>query len=185
MRLRHVHAMRANLAVVAWGLIAASSAIAAPGLPAQDFPLAQSERSGAICRAVRDYGDPAAQLPGAKAWAIRCRGWEVDLGHLYSFERDGARATGVGGPWRTELGKRADCNAFGDTGEAGLSGVTRADCRSVPGGASYQVYQSSRGNSVALAEGFTPLSDVIASGLRVITGVEAPSTGSGQLRGPG
>src|SRR5262245_17698682 len=187
MRLKRVHAKRAGVAVASMALLAVLDVRAdAQTVPIQDFSLLQSERSGALCRAVRDYEDPAAQVPGGKAWALRCRGWEVALGHFYSFDRDTARAIGTGGLWPTELAKRASCEAFGQATDAtGLPGVMRANCRSIPGGASYQAYQSARGSTVAVAEGFAPLSDVIESGLKIITGAEPPPAPSAQLRSAG
>src|SRR5262245_41405866 len=178
MKRKRFHVPATGVAVASIALLAISGERAvAQTTPTQDFSLAQSQRSGAVCRAIRDFEDAAAQVPGGRAWAIRCRGWEVALGHLYFFDRDAARATGAGGLWRTELAKRANCGAFAET-----AGVTRAECRSIPGGTSYQAYQSARGSTVVVAEGFAPIGDVIESGLRILTGAESPAPLSGQLR---
>lgn len=181
------HTLVACIAVAA--VIAVSCGFAcdavAAAAPAQDFLLEQSARSGALCQAVRDYEDPAAQLRGARAWAVRCRGWEVALGHLYSFDRNAATAVADSGPWRGELVKRASCSAFQQANVASVSGTLSAECRSIPGGATYQAYQTVQGDGAVLADGFGSLNDVLEDGMRIVAGVASPPRGAEQVRRTG
>ena len=71
-------------------LAAAGQARAAP--PRDDFALGQSARSGAVCKAVRDWDDPLAARAGLRAWQVMCRGWSQTLGRIYAFRGSGTSA---------------------------------------------------------------------------------------------
>lgn len=136
--------------------------------PDRDFPLGQSA-TGAVCEAVQEFEDPAIQLRGARAWSIHCRGYTAVFGRLYAFERSGPRSIGASSVWRTGLGQRAKCGSAQPATVAGLSNVQRAVCQSVPGGVAYAVYTLQAGDSAAVAEGFSPLTDLIEAGLKIVT----------------
>ena len=138
------------------------------------FPLGQSARSGAICNAQRDYEDPAAQLPHAKAWTIACRGWDATFGRLYSFDRDFTEKTGNPEIWRSALAERADCGAFGAASVAGMGNVRRASCSAKPGKTPYGVYVADTADHLVIAEGFAPLDELVQVGMRVVAGVAPP-----------
>ncbi|HEY5290419.1 MAG TPA: hypothetical protein VIJ59_10350, partial [Caulobacteraceae bacterium] len=154
------------LATCAIGFAAAASAI-----PADEFLLGQSARTGAVCSAMRDYEDPAVQLRGAAAWSVRCRGWGGDLGHLYLYQRaKGALADGA--PWRTALAARAKCEAAAPLSLAGVPGAVESRCVTVKGQTPYAAYTAaSRG---AAADGFAPLADILQAGLRIVAGAATP-----------
>src|SRR4051812_17567270 len=90
-------------------LTSVGSAVAAASNAPDQFPLGQSGQSGAVCQAVRNDDDPAAQLRGARAWEVRCRGWDGALGRLYSYSYKGAPEIAANGAWSTNLAKHADC----------------------------------------------------------------------------
>src|SRR5271165_3598757 len=90
----------AQLLLVA-GLFLPSTAQA---LSLKEFPL--GENNGAVCSAVPDLDDPAAQSRGAKAWQIRCLGFDIAFGHIYYYDRDGADALGADGAFQTALKDR-------------------------------------------------------------------------------
>jgi CHAT domain-containing protein len=153
--------------LAACATIFVTPALAAPN---QDFPLGQSASSGAVCQAVQEFQDPAIQFRGAKAWSIHCRGWDVALGRLYAFDRDGPHAIGPDSVWQAQLAQRAKCGAAQNAAVAGLDGVQRRTCQSVPGDVAYSAYTIVQGDSAAAAEGFVPLTDLIEAGLKIVTG---------------
>lgn len=160
----------AALAAIAAGLIGligltAGRAAAAP-LP-EVFPLGQSSASGAVCEAVRDYQDPLGQGAQAKAWRVRCRGYDTVLGRLYELPKSGET------PWRAALAARAECGASAPA-PGGLP-ASLAKCRAGgQGGAPYIAYSSDKDGKLTVAEGLAPLSDVIETGLKVALGLAAP-----------
>jgi CHAT domain-containing protein len=162
-------------ALLAVGAAALAPVIGFAAAPRGDIvSLGQSATTGAVCEARRDYEDPAAQLRGAKAWEVRCRGWDVALGRLYAYERDGEAAVAASGPWRTALQSRADCDGSAAAGVGGLSSVQRLACKSKPGGTDYVAYTAADGRTVLAADGFAQVADVLETGLRVVSGVIPP-----------
>ena len=122
---------RTLLALVAsMGLLTiASGAIAAPANAPDQFPLGQSGESGAVCQAVRNADDPAAQMRGARAWDVRCRGWDGALGHLYAYSYQGAPHIAAGGAWATNLAQHADCDPSVVAEVKGWGDAKRAQCK--------------------------------------------------------
>ncbi|MGH7023949.1 MAG: CHAT domain-containing protein [Caulobacteraceae bacterium] len=151
----------------AFGLVAGAARAALPDV----FPLGESAKTGAVCQAVREFDDPAVQLRGASAWAVRCRGWGADLGHLYLYSRTRG-AVADGGPWRANLAARAKCDASTALALPGVPGATEARCVTVKGQTAYVAYASSARE--AAADGFAPLADILQAGLRIVTGAQAP-----------
>ncbi len=158
------------------GLIAASAvpvsarAAAAP----ERFPLGVSGQSGAVCEAVRNDDDPAAQMRGARAWDVRCRGWDAALGHLYVYGYKGAQAMSPKGLWASALSSRAQCEAPVAAAVPGVVGARRESCKAFAAKVAYVAYSgTARGSGVA-AEGFANLADVLETGLRVVAGAARP-----------
>ena len=73
--MRRASGQSAGWIVVLLALVLAASGQAARAAPRDDFALGQSARSGAVCKAVRDFDDPLAAKAGLRAWQIQCRGW--------------------------------------------------------------------------------------------------------------
>lgn len=155
----------AVLALLGWALLAMSPASAQP--VAEAFPLGQGGRSGAVCDAVRNYDDALAQAPGVKAWTVRCRGWDVPLGHLYRLSH-GQDA------WIADLQTRAKCREPREQSMAGLSRLRRSACALAKSGSEYVTYVGARRSGTVVAEGFPSIADVLESGLRVVAGVARP-----------
>lgn len=161
--------MRARLlacSAVALGWAAAAPAQAAP--TAERFPLGRSASTGAICEAVRDYDDPAAQGRRSKVWRVQCRGFSVPLGRIYAFAGVSDAA------WRGEAAKRATCAAPAPAAVAGLSDAGRAACKAADSGAPYLVYTARGGGAQLGAEGFAQVADVLEAGLRIVADVTPP-----------
>jgi CHAT domain-containing protein len=131
--------------------------------------LGRSAASGAVCQAVRDYQDPLAQRPSARAWAVRCLGWDLEIGRLYRLPDEKALAD-----WRQAFASRAACQKPRREDLAGLSGAERSLCRSLRANLPYVLYTSRRGRFIEVAEGFAQTADVLETGLRVIAGAMAP-----------
>jgi CHAT domain-containing protein len=158
---------RTLLTAAAFGALSTTAAVAAP-LP-ELFPLGQSGASGAVCEAVRDYQDPLGQGADAKAWRLRCRGYNTVLGRIYQLP------AGQKAAWAAALKARAECAAP----EAAPGGVpaTLATCTvGGQGGAPYIVYLSDKGGALTVVEGLAPLSDVIETGLKVALGAALPKS---------
>jgi len=159
--------MRTLLTAAAFGALSATAAAAAP-IP-ELFPLGQSAGSGAVCEAVRDYQDPLGQGADAKAWRLRCRGYNTVLGRIYQLP-----ASAKAG-WQAALKGRAECSEP----EAAPGGVpaTLATCKlGGQGGAPYVVYLSDKAGVLTVVEGLAPLSDVIETGLKIALGGALPKT---------
>ncbi|MCC7267791.1 MAG: CHAT domain-containing protein, partial [Caulobacteraceae bacterium] len=148
-------------------LSGAATTAAAQTLP-EVFPLGRSKASGAVCQAVRDYDDPAAQARGARAWRVECRGYSAALGRLYTLPQPQAAA------WRQALPARAACEAPAAATLAGVKGAERATCRTAERQAAYVAYSAQHGRNLVAAEGYAPLSDVLETGLRVVAGAAKP-----------
>ena len=162
-----------------WGFIAAFATLAASGsalaaLPPDQFPLGESARTGAVCQAVRDDEDPAAQKRGARAWVIRCRGWDTALGHLYLYAYRGGPEIGPNGSWTKALAAHATCTASASVAIKNLKDPRRADCKAFAAKVDYAAYSASEGGRSVAAEGFAQIADVLETGLRVIAGAAPP-----------
>jgi CHAT domain-containing protein len=137
------------------------------------IPLGQSAASGAVCQAVRDYDDPVAQGAGRRAWNIRCRGWEGNLGRLYTLPTTDAVQA-----WEGALSGRVDCQAAKSETLTGLGAANRRACRNRSGQAPYLAYDARRGSNLFVAEGAAQLADVLETGLKVVSGVIKPPAAS-------
>lgn len=157
------------------GLLAVmGGAVAAPANPPDQFPLGQSGQSGAVCQAIRDPDDPAVQMRGARAWEVRCRGWDGALGRLYAYSYKGEAQIEAGGAWPTSLAKHASCASATAAAVKGVGGARRADCKAFSAQVAYVAYSGSNRGKAAAAEGFSQIADVLETGLRVVAGVSAP-----------
>jgi len=171
-------------ALVVLGLaLSAPPGAHAGALRLETFPLGQSSLSGALCEAVRDDADPAVQMRGARAWAIRCRGWDVPLGHLYAYEFQGERALGPEGPYTTALRKRAHCEPAKLKVLPGLTESTAASCTLGDGKSAYAAYAARRGGVWVAAEGFPQIADVLEAGIRFTAKLAPPPKDATQRLG--
>ena len=150
-------------------LAGASQAVAAP--PRDDFALGQSARSGAVCKAVRDWDDPLAARAGLRAWQVVCRGWSQTLGRIYVFRGDGASAAQA---WRANLAERATCEPPENVADRLLAKTVLAACKSKPLGVGYIAYEAREGRDVIAAEGYAAIGDVLATGVKVALGRAKP-----------
>src|ERR1700761_7644094 len=137
--MRRPSGQRLGWIVVLLALVLAASGQAAHAAPRDDFALGQSARSGAVCKAVRDFDDPLAAKAGLRAWQIQCRGWSQTLGHLYAFYNDEAAAAAA---WRKDFADRAACDPAANVADPALAKTTMAACKSKPLGAGYVVYEA-------------------------------------------
>jgi CHAT domain-containing protein len=161
-------------AFAAVAILTSAPASAAVG----NFPLGQSARSGAVCKAIAKDDDPAAQIPHAKAWTVECYGWEgTDLGHLYLFPRETPPQI-----WQTELAKRATCGTYAPVAIAGLSTVRNAACKATLSSTAYSVHIANTDDGVVIAEGFAPVEELLETGLRVVAGVADPPKSTEQQK---
>ncbi|MBI1198921.1 MAG: CHAT domain-containing protein [Phenylobacterium sp.] len=157
----------AALAAIAAGIAGAAAGTAGAAPLPEVFPLGQSSASGAVCEAVRDYQDPLGQGAQAKAWRVRCRGYDTVLGRLYELPKSGEAA------WRAALAARAECGASAPA-PGGLP-ASLAKCRAGgQGGAPYIAYSSDKDGKLTVAEGLAPLSDVVETSLKVALGLADP-----------
>ena len=138
------------------------------------FPLGQSGLSGAVCEAVRDDDDPAVQMRGARAWSIRCRGWDVPLGRLYAYEYRGDQAFAADGPYLKTLATRARCEPASAKPLEGLTDVTAAPCILGAGQTAYAAYSARRRGVWVAAQGFPQIADVLEAGLRIAAKAAPP-----------
>ena len=168
-------------AITAGAALAALFASGAAASPREDFALGQSGHSGAVCEAVRDWDDPAASAQGARAWQVKCRGWTQTLGRLYLLP-GAAKAQAA---WRTALMARADCQTAKPLPAGGLAGESVAACKLKGSGAPYVVYAAQRGGATAAAEGFTPIADVLETGVKVASGAVPPPRATQTQQGGG
>ncbi len=167
-----------NIRFLAWAAPAFGAlAIAAGGAPAaaaprDDFPLGQSARSGLVCQAVRDWDDPVGGGSGRRAWQVTCRGSaQQALGHIYYFQGD---ANAGAAAWRKTLADRADCDFDRRIAVATLAGVSTFACKTKSLGASYVAYEARDGRGLVVAEGYGPIADVLATGVKVTLGRMKP-----------
>ena len=158
------------------------AALPAAAAPRDDFALGQSARSGAVCKAVRDFDDPLSSRAGWRAWQVMCRGWTQQLGRVYAFHEDDAKATQA---WRAAVAERADCQPGVGLSDKALAKTkaTVASCKSKPLGASYVVYEAHAGHDLVAAEGYAPIGDVLATGVKVALGRIPPPPATSQQTG--
>ncbi len=154
------------------GLGAAGGAHAAAP---DSFLLGASARTGDICEALADDNDMATMRKGAHAWAVRCRGWNYDFGRLYAFTNGGGSMFQTGGPFMKSLAQRANCQAPKPAKIAGLTDVTKRQCKTTRSGANYVVYQAKafhalQPSTFVTAEGLEQVSDLLESGLKAVGG---------------
>ncbi len=158
-------------------LMALVFAVSARAAPREDFTLGQSARSGAVCTAVRDFDDPLAARPGARAWQVMCRGWTQTLGRVYAFHADQAAATQA---WRASLAEHAACEPGVNAPDPTLPKTTLSACKTKPLGAGYLVYEAHAGHDVVAAEGYTAIGDVLATAVKVALGRSPPPAATSQ-----
>ncbi len=165
-----------------WPLgLAASVLAAAPAGPSlaaaargDIFPIGRSATSGAVCEAVRQYDDPLAQHRGARAWNVRCRGWDITLGRIYAFDVDGAAKVNDASAWARDLATRLNCAPRSPGQVADLREVSLALCKSGETDLESVVYRARLGATFGAAEGFPQMADILEAGLRVALGAADP-----------
>ncbi|HEY3950699.1 CHAT domain-containing protein [Phenylobacterium sp.] len=154
-------------------LAAATSAIWAGGAQAQTradlIPLGRSGASGAVCEAVRNYDDALVQAAGRRGWDIHCRGWDVNLGHIYVLPNGEAEKA-----WGQALAGRATCVEPKAEAIAGLGAVQRRACHAAGSNATYVAYGAKKGSGQIVAEGASQIADVLETGLKVVSGAAKP-----------
>jgi len=150
--------------------------------PRDDFNLGRSAISGAVCEAVREFDDPVALGAGRRAWQVRCRGWSQSLGRLYFLERD--REAAEAG-WRQSLAERADCDEASRKPLPKIAAGSAIMCESRPAAASYVVYSARDGDRFLVAEGLSGVADVLATGLKVLSGDAKPPAATAEQDGAG
>jgi CHAT domain-containing protein len=169
---RSLAAMALPIALLALGLGGSASAA---GAAPDRFPLGQSPQSGAVCEAVRNDDAPGAQARGARAWDVKCRGWDTPLGTLYAYSYQGEKAVAAGGVWPKALVKGdIDCGPAQPAQISGLNNGRRATCKAFEPKVEYATYQGSAGGRIVAAQGYPQIADVLEAGLRVVGGVAAP-----------
>ena len=165
---------RMRLASITAVGVLAIAGTARAGLPPDEFPLGESARTGAVCQAVRNDEDAAVQKRGARAWEIRCRGWDTALGRLYLYSYRGLPEVGPKGTWTKALAEHATCATSAPAAIKDLKTAQRADCKAFAAKVDYAAYSAAeRGRGVA-AEGFAQIADVLETGLRVVAGAAPP-----------
>jgi tetratricopeptide (TPR) repeat protein len=125
------------------------------------FNLGQAA-DGAVCEATRGFDGPVVDQ-GGRVWNVTCRGWSNTLGNLYLFP--GGRARAAEAAWRADLARRTDCNvAQTESSRAG------APCKTKAAGLAYVVFSDRSGGGLIAAEGRAPIADVLAVGVRYLSG---------------
>lgn len=149
---------------------------AADGVPTADvIPLGQSERTGNVCQAIRDWDDPVAQVPGARVWKIRCRGWPGNLGSLYAFrDKNSLENISDQGVWRSGLKARVNCEDARKSNITGLVNSNLQSCQLIEGGVSYLAYTATNNRVTVAGDGYAAIADIIEVGLGIISGRRAP-----------
>ena len=157
------------LFVCAACLLTLAAQPASASAPHGDFPLGQTA-SGAVCTAVQDPNDDAAQLRDARAWAIHCLGFDAVFGHVYAYGRDGADAVAAGGLWQRALAGRADCPPLQSANIPDLAGAPAATCKPRRGSVPYLAYAAIDGDGAAAAEGFAPIQPLLPLAVNIVLG---------------
>src|SRR5579859_5631373 len=130
------------------------------------FNLGQAA-NGAVCEATRGFDGPLVD-EGARVWNVTCRGWSNTLGNLYLFPASKAR--GADTAWRKQLTARTDCasSKMRSTHQSGLG--EKRSCKTLAANLGYVVYRSESGGRIVAAEGRAPIDDVLAKGVRFLSG---------------
>ncbi|MDB5483657.1 MAG: hypothetical protein JWO83_4710 [Caulobacteraceae bacterium] len=133
------------------------------------FNLGQAA-NGAVCEATRGFDGPLVDQ-GGRVWNVTCRGWSNTLGNLYLFPASKAR--GAEAAWRKLLAAKTDCASgkVRSISERGLG--EKRSCKTLAANLSYVVYRSAGGGRVIAAEGRAPIDDVLAKGVRFLSGAVA------------
>lgn len=155
----------------------AVAGLASVALPAQAttfngfndrFNLGRSAASGAVCEAKRGFEDPLISR-GVRVWNVTCRGWSHSLGKLYQFpasKKDVAISA-----WRTALAATTDCNLTdAPAATPGVTAFKPVGCKTKPAGLDYVAYLPGTRLRAIAAEGMAPISDVLAAGLKFMSG---------------
>jgi hypothetical protein len=135
------------------------------------FNLGQAA-NGAVCEATRGFDGPLVDQ-GGRVWNVTCRGWSNTLGNLYLFPASkAARAEAI---WRKLLAARTDCvsGEARPTSQPGLGQPAlgeKRSCKTLAASLGYVVYRSTGGGRVIAAEGRAPIDDVLAKGVRYLSG---------------
>lgn len=129
------------------------------------FNLGLSKASGAVCEASRDFDDP---LVGdhVRAWDVSCRGWSQRLGRIYILED--AKPSAPPKAWLSALGARAACDFAKATPLADNPSTQQIACKSDK--LDYVVLTASSHGRMIAAEGMAPIADVLATGVRYVSG---------------
>ena len=104
-------------------------------------------------------------------------GSQNPLGHLYAFYDNEGAATAA---WRAGFADRAACDPAEKVADPALAKTTMAACKSKPLGAGYVVYEAHPGHEVVIAEGFSAIGDVLATGVKVALGRAPPPSATSQ-----
>ena len=130
------------------------------------FNLGQAA-NGAVCEATRGFDGPLVDQ-GARVWNVTCRGWSNTLGNLYLFPA--SKAGRADSTWRKLLAARTDCvsDKVRATPQPGLG--QKMSCKTLAASLSYVVYRSTGGGRIIAAEGRAPIDDVLAKGVRYLSG---------------
>ena len=133
------------------------------------FNLGQAA-NGAVCEATRGFDGPLVDQ-GGRVWSVTCRGWSNTLGNLYLFPASKARNAEA--TWRKQLAARTDCisDKVRSTPQPGLG--EKWSCKTLAASLGYVIYRSASGGRVIAAEGRAPIDDVLAKGVRYLSGAVA------------
>jgi hypothetical protein len=123
--------------------------------------------NGAVCEAKRDFDGPVVDL-GGRVWDVTCRGWSNTLGNLYLFP--GARGPASEARWLEGLAQRTDCDPRRLRAAPGPAGQTMAACKTRAAGLAYVAVTARHGGALIAAEGRAPIEDVLAKGVRYMSG---------------
>ena len=163
-------------------VIAATAALLLATTPARakmfdgfddQFQLGRSAASGVVCEAKRNFDDPLVGA-GVRRWDVTCRGWSQKLGSLYLFPSSGTAQAETA--WSQALAASADCAASvsAASDERGVARPTA--CKTKPDGLDYVAFESMGHGRPVAAQGFAAIADVLATGLRFISG-QSPEPG--------
>ena len=123
--------------------------------------------NGAVCEAKRGFDGPIVDH-GGRVWNVTCRGWSNTLGNLYLFPA--SRMRDATAAWQSALTSRTDCETSGGSAAKVAGGVMKASCKTKAAGLAYVVLKSVGSGRVVAAEGRAPIEDVLAKGVRFMSG---------------
>ena len=130
------------------------------------FNLGQAA-NGAVCEATRGFDGPVVDQ-GGRVWNVTCRGWSNVLGNLYLFPASNAR--GSEAAWRRDLAARTDCDPWSKSAMREPGVGQRLSCATRAASLAYVTYRSGGAGRVVAAEGRAPIQDVLAKGIRYLSG---------------